>query len=915
MNAQVMNKQQHASRTAARRVTVFPSKFRLPQLMPQHINRRRLLKMLDAGLDRDLTLLCAPAGFGKSILLAQWYQELRRREIKAAWLKLDSHDEDAIRCLAHIDAAVKSAVNLAGTVKVPKAGYCHHESLEALLHALFNDICHLDSRCVLFLDAYDKAASPGLNQAIYQFLELMPNNFHLVTGSRVVPVELTAPLWGEGRVAQLTAGELCFTETEITDLAEGKKRFPVSSILARTHGWPVAVSSFIEAFKGKENDRQIPERLSQEPPGSIQEFIRDQVLKPLPESARQTLIKTSFLEEIIPKLANRICGHDESSGLLGNLQHLSPLISSKNEPGYIYSVNPLLRECLRQTFDLLTQTEQHYIHTSIIDWYIEHRDIVTALYYAKLAGVPELFVKIVEYFGPHAITIQDGVTSLKLAMEKIQEDSIRSSVRLTISQAVVLIKDGHFSMAERKLEQADRMLDWNREYEDKYFGSVQADYIATQYLLALYKNENFNREYLDRCEIETYQNSAFDGLLGFVHALKSLLYQRNASFSRADAEAGRSLRYYRTARSNYGTASVHLIKGMCCFAKGQLDAAMQSYENALGIITTDFPDDPGLNAIAESLVAEVRYERNELDNINGRLENAINALESYDGWLDTFIVAYRVAGALALSHDDSESAHMVLDRAVLLAAERSLGEVKRLAQLQRINIHIRNGNLTTANTLYKQYSSENGQLEAIWPKQVIWRELDEYYFTTARLLLARQNGQKALMVLEAIVQEARRTGRLLSLTNGHILQALAYQSLDRQTEAIAVMKQAITIGSSEKYLRVFLDQGEGVIPIIQYVIDNEKRGSTRTRLGKYCSRVLSGYRRESREGQALLSFTPRERQVLIGLSHDNSNKLIARDLGITESTIKFHLKKIYSKLGVNKRSTAVIEAKRQQLLS
>ena len=252
---------------------------------------------------------------------------------------------------------------------------------------------------------------------------------------------------------------------------------------------------------------------------------------------------------------------------------------------------------------------------------------------------------------------------------------------------------------------------------------------------------------------------------------------------------------------------------------------------------------------------------------------------------------------------------------MLLAAERSLGEVKRLAQLQRINIHIRNGNLTTANTLYKQYSSENGQLEAIWPKQVIWRELDEYYFTTARLLIAQQNGQKALMILEAIVQEARQTGRLLSLTNGHILQALAYQSLDRQAEAIAVMKQAITIGSSEKYLRVFLDQGEGVIPIIQYVIDNEKRGSTRTRLSKYCSRVLSGYRRELKEGQALLSFTPRERQILIGLNHGNSNKLIARDLGITESTIKFHLKKIYSKLGVNKRSTAVIEAKRQQLLS
>ena len=405
-------------------------------------------------------------------------------------------------------------------------------------------------------------------------------------------------------------------------------------------------------------------------------------------------------------------------------------------------------------------------------------------------------------------------------------------------------------------------------------------------------------------------------MLGFVHALKSLLYQRNSLFSRAEAEADRSLRYYCTAKSNYGLASVHLIKGMCCFARGQLDLAVRSYGNALGIIRADFPDDPGLNAIADSLAAEVRYERNELEDLPHQLESAITALESYDGWLDTFIVAYRVACALALSRGDRDSAHMILDREELLAAERSLDEVKRLAQLQRINIHVRSGELDVADNLFREYSSENGQLEIhTEPEQLIWREMDEYYFTAARLLIAERNGEKALMILEAIVQEARRTGRFLSLTNGHILQALAYQLQDKQPEAIGAMRQAVMIGSSEKYLRAFLDQGEGIIPLLQYVIDNEKKENTRMRLGKYCSRVLSAYRREFKKGRTTLPFTPRERQILIGLNRGNSNKHIARELGVTESTIKFHLKKIYSKLKVNKRSTAVIEARRRHLLT
>ena len=896
-----------------RGLAVFPGKFHSPRLSSRYLKRPRLLKLLDAGLNRDLTLLRAPAGFGKSILLAQWCEVLRRRNVMAVWLNLDSRDEDAKRCLVHIDSAFKSTGNVEDISKADKAGSHCKESHETCLRALYEHIYHIDGHCVLIMDAYDKAASPELNQAMRQFLDLMPDNLHLVVGTRVAPVELTAQLWGEGRIAEVTAPDMCFTEDEIIELIGEKKRPLVSSVLARTHGWPVVVSSLIGACEDR--DLQLTEDIRLESPRSAQEFIWDQVLKPLPELARQTLIKTSILEEINPQLANRICGHDKSSGLFAELQHLGPLVSKQNEAGNTYSINPLLRECLQPALDALTQTELEHIHTSIIDWYIERQDIAGALYYAKRADSPELFARIVKYFGPHAIIIQDGVTALKLAMEKIQQGSVRSSVRLTISQAVVLIKDGHFSMAQRKLEQADKMLDWSREYEDKYNGSVQADFIATQYLLALYKNENFNREYLDQCEIETYQNSAYDGLLGFVHALKSLLYQRNAAFTRAEAEASKSLRYYRTAKSNYGSASVHLIKGICCFARGQLDLAMQSYENALSIITTDFSDDPGLNAIAESLVAEVRYERNELENLSHQLENAITALESYDGWLDNFIAAYRVASALALSRDDSESAHMILDREELLAAERSLDEIKRLARLQRINIHVRNGELDIANTLFQEYSFEIGQLELYSePKQLIWRELDEYYFTTARLMIAQRNGEKALDNLASIVSEARRTGRLLSLTTGHILQALAYQSLHKQAEAIDAIRLAITIGCSEKYLRVFLDQGDGILPLLQHMIDSEKKAGTRTRPGKYCSRVLSAYRRELKMSQTTLSLTPREMQILTGLSHGSSNKLIARELGITESTIKFHLQKIYSKLKVQKRSAAVIEAKRQQLL-
>ncbi|MFT5352038.1 MAG: tetratricopeptide (TPR) repeat protein, partial [Gammaproteobacteria bacterium] len=282
--------------------------------------------------------------------------------------------------------------------------------------------------------------------------------------------------------------------------------------------------------------------------------------------------------------------------------------------GGVYVINPLLHDCLNLSFSLLTITEQMHIHSVVVTWYIQHENLSMALHYAKLAGKSELFAKIVNYFGPTSMATQQGATAVKSAMSNIPVSTIRSSARLTIAQGFVLIKDGQFSMAIKKLAEAYEMLTDDVDKEENGHLSAMTDYISTQYLLALYKNENFNREYLDRCEIETFQHSGHDGTIGFIHALKSLLHQRRACFPQAFAEADRSLAYYKIAKSNYGIASIQLIIGLCFFAKGQLELALRSYVRAQRIINKYFADDPGLNAIAETLVAEINYERNKVGN-------------------------------------------------------------------------------------------------------------------------------------------------------------------------------------------------------------------------------------------------------------------------------------------------------------
>lgn len=902
--------------TGGGRHTVFPSKLRPPALSPNWLHRERLMHGLRAYGDTDLTVLCAPPGFGKTTLLCQWYEWLRKKAVDAVWLTLDPEDRHKQRFLLHI-AFVLGLYRDGEGPGSHRGGACSDKkSVQCLLGDIYNALYRRGGPVVVILDACDQVDSRKLSKTICQFQTLMPENLHIAIATRLALPGLTTRLWSCGKVNSMTGEDLYFTESEVADLlGEKVSQSLVAYVYEKTRGWPMAVQLFqrIVAQAGAElpiKDTALPQRVL----APLREYIREQVVRPLPQVEQRTLLMTALLREIAAGLANRLCQSDRAAAVLHSLTRLQPLVSRSGDEPATYSVNPLLRDCLQAGLQSFSESERRQLLTVIVDWYIDKRDIAAAVYYVRLCGDARLAAKCVACFGGNAITLQAGITALRAVLEIIDAADMARSTRLIIANAVVLMKDGHLSLAQHKLHQARSILEEESTDEDRAYGPSRVDYIAATYLLALYNNENFNRDYLERCEIEAYRNTADDGIIGFVHALKSLLYQRNSSFLRAEAEAGKSLRHYKTAKSNYGIGSVCLIMGLCSVAKGQFHLALRSYENAQRIIRRDFADDPGLNAIVESLCAEIRYERNQTENLFQALQGVVDVLESYDGWLDTYAVAYRVVIFLALAQRDFEKAYMFLERMAVLAGERGLEELNRLALLWRINACMREEKYAAADNLYTQYSGHYGALSELSNRQVIWREYDEYHFTTARLLMARNGEKQVLALLEPLIANAHKSGRLLSLAKAHILQSRAYQLLDMQEEAIAVLRHAAAIGSAEKYMRVFLDEDSGIVAMLQHIVDGEKKGKVRTKLGQYCAGIISAFQRESAADKAAIALTPRERQILTGLSRGNASKMIARDLGVTESTVKFHLKKIYAKLGVNKRSAAVVEARRLRVI-
>lgn len=461
---------------------------------------------------------------------------------------------------------------------------------------------------------------------------------------------------------------------------------------------------------------------------------------------------------------------------------------------------------------------------------------------------------------------------------------------------------------------AERAINDDTSVADSASDRIEVEAAALRYLLSLYGNENFTREFLDRSEIEVHQSPDHDGLLGFIHALKALLYQRCASFARADTEIGMAFSFYQMADSDYGIASVHLVKGNSLFLCGRLDLARSEYAVADKLIDSAFADDPGLSATVRVYQAELRYERNELENLQSELEAAIVSLERSDGWLDTFMAGYKIAGAIAVAKNDAERCQMYLERAMLTAAERGLDDLSRFASALEINALLKAGDVDAAAVRFREMEQSGYERANSTSKVNNYRLTDEYACVQARLDIDTGKPDVALGIVEPLIASAHRTGRMLTFTRAQIIRSTAYQSMGENEEAVDALRQATAVGCAENLARTFIDEGDSIVPILQYIVDGERRTGANTRLLRYCTRLISCFSRLEETGSGDFDFSPRERQILIQLSHGLTNKQVARKIGVTESTVKFHLKKSFARLGVNKRGAAVVEARRRGLV-
>ena len=844
---------------------VLETKLYVPRPRAGWVPRPRLSERLDKGL--TLTLISAPAGFGKTTLLAA---AAEKRSV--AWLSLDAGDNDPATFWTYVVAALRSVA--------PEVGALPESSqpvpVGVMLTPLLNDLGALTREIVLVLDDYHHIDAREIQDGMAFLLDRVPPNLRVVIAGRADPLLPLARLRAQGELVEIRAADLRFTPDEAATYLNETMGLQltardVAALEERTEGWIAAlqlaalsmqgrddVTAFIDGFAG--TDRFVVD------------YLVEEVVQRQPAEIQSFLLQTSVLGRLSGSLCDALTGQVDGKTVLAELERGNLFLVPLDDRRQWYRYHHLFADVMHARL-LDEQPDQvPVLHRRASAWYEQYGDLAAAINHALAAADFERAADLIEVAIPGLRRERQESTMIGW-LGRLPDELVRERPELNVAYAGALLSIGAVDEVEPRLQDASR---------DSALGGWIAVYRAG---LALMRGDNAatvtqGRQALELLEDDDHLgHGAATGLLGL------------ASWSQGDLEAAH------TAYTDCMTSLVRvgfLSDALGCsitladiaITQGRLREAMRIYERALEL----GQDGPVLRGTADMYVglSAIHRERNELPAALELLQRS-QLLGDAMGMPQN---PYRSRVAMARIREasgDLAGAAELLDEAERLYFGDFSPEVRPVAAM-KARLWIRQGKVDDALAWARGLPAD----------LVYLREFE--HITLARALLAAGSLDEARELLEGLLREAETGGRIGSVIEILVLQALA---LDLPG-GLVPLERAVALASPEGYVRVFVDEGPAMLRLLKAAA---KQGIP---VGHLVS-ALTGS--EVRPQGLPDSLSGRELVVLRLLGSELTGPDIARELTVSLNTLRTHTKNIYLKLGVNNRRAAVRRADELGLLT
>ena len=862
------------------------------------VSRRALVDRLGTDLERKLTLVVAPAGFGKSTLLAEWRDALIEKDYAVAWLSLDRDDDDLNQFIAYLLAAISRASSGIGRRAQDLLKNDPLASTSAVLSALINEIAASDRSLVLILDDFDCLASTAIHEAMFRLLRYAPDNFHGVIAGWAEPSMPLSFFRTTDQLVRLDADDLRFGLEEAQAFfaqVAGLKldRNEIGMLWDATDGWVAGLQLASLALTEQGNAAHLAELLPKAT-RDIDAYLTEAVLSHVPPGVVDFLLRTSILERLSPALCNAITGSTDAKEMLDWLESRNMFLKPFNKSRDWYCYHTLFSEYLRRRLLRQRANEIVLLHRRASEWFAAQSLWPEAVKHALAAGDVQQAAIWVESNAMMFVERSDVRTVLSL-VAKLPVEATRTRFRLRLAHAWALALSLQLAEATKALDEIKADMD-----------AIRCELLAVSAAIAGLSDDGPSAVQLGQSALamgplpgtwveRTAQTAVLFGL-GTLSRFDEVQRMRDAEQAPTVSAEPIYAEVYR--QSVFGYCA--LLEGRLPEATRWLEAALERAEAAVGCCSA-------AAVVPAGHLSELMYERNDLARAAEILRDRFAiALEACP--LGSLMCLCLTSARLCAVKLSFAEAHRVLKQAQSVGRKRKWLRLQVACMGEAIRLYLLENRLADAEATAKA-------LTALMPPNppahgnVSPETWQLYRSAQCRLLIGRAQGAEAVPELQSLLEEQRSGRRLYQAARTAVLLAVALEQTGSRDEALVALTQAVLFGQENGLIRTFLDEGEDVGRLLsQLALHSDQIPGVDA---CYIDDLLVAFQRGSAPANAAAEtlaagkLSAREIEILDYIARGLTNKEIARALRVAPETVKWHLKHIYEKLNVSSRLQAV----------
>jgi LuxR family maltose regulon positive regulatory protein len=879
------------------------------------LERPWLTQILHRSLPGKLSLVHAPAGYGKTTLLGGWRRVLLEEGHKVCWLSLDGQDNDPAQLLSYIafsahEGGVQFNANEGG-LSLQISDLSERDLLSLIIHS----IAETPGQVVLILDEFESLGAEVVERVIHPLLEYAPNNLHISVATRVDSALRIARLEARGQAMRISANRLAFTADDLkVVLSDRCDPATILRLFTLTQGWPVAIQMIRSA---SDVQATVAHVLSDATSVAthLAAYLTDEVLRGVGPNAQDFLMDISLIDQVDCELANHLRDRDDSHALFQSLNLLDAFVQPVDSVRLTFRLHPLFREHLYTKLAASSPARLKTLQLRAADWFSNTGDLVEAVRRCMLAGEPKHAIALIAKAGGVTIWWKEGVTRLAAIMRLLPEDMVTADRNLALIRCVLDLKNGRIAAARQimdSLAARDNPADVGIDLSSS---SGIPSALMIDMVVCIVEGKTVAQSVCDQIERRLSVPSADDG--GMKGQLLTILCHsalQRGHFVDARRFAEMGVPAYEGVGAIYGVAYNHLHLGCTHFARGDTHEAERCYKMGQQLGKKYFGDDHGLRLIANILLSELKYERSEAQGMALAARASPQLLEHHEAWFEIVAAAHTTSVGYAFDEQGLEAALAIIDGGMTYARLNKLRAQEDFLSLLRIELYLRAGRTADARALvttldfdFEERLSSGHELG--------WRRRDATVQVMARLLIAEDNAQAALDLLGRHSAHTDPDRHVKTRIRHLLLHVIAHKQIDDPARMIRHLEGALTLSAETGCVRAFLNEREELETAIQsYLSSGARQGGNPSAL-QHARSILTQFTSVPAQAAASSLLSRTEYRVLQELESGFSNKLIARKIGVSESTVRFHLRNIFQKLKVRSRLEAVTIARHQNLLS